>query len=243
MNQNGYHPQGMQGYVPHNNNMFQQNNINNQGYPQAQAGTSQNGYDSYRQQPVQNYSIPAYQTPQNVSAAQNPYMQPAGQGYPPAQPQAGYGYGYPQAAQGEIVEVEEPEPLRLPPQRPTAVARAADLVEHERACARELSGDVLRPLKERDLPAEAGAPQNDARGVLREHLPDQAAIMDGAQQGRRVETVEDVRAQIGPELRPKAAKARFAPDRQQLLQFFPHVRSLHTASIASAMRSLARPSP
>ena len=100
MNQNGYHPQGMQGYVPHNNNMFQQNNINNQGYPQAQAGTSQNGYDSYRQQPVQNYSIPAYQTPQKVSAAQNPYMQPAGQGYPPAQPQAGYGYGYPQAAQG-----------------------------------------------------------------------------------------------------------------------------------------------
>ncbi len=102
MNQNGYHPQGMQGYMPQNNR-FPQNNINNinkQGYPQAQAGAPQAGYDPYRQQPAQNYAMPGYQAQQNVSAAQNPYMQPAGQGYPPAQPQAGYGYPYPQPAQG-----------------------------------------------------------------------------------------------------------------------------------------------
>ena len=98
MNQNGYHPQGMQGYVPQNN-MFPQNNMNNQGYSQAQAGSPQAGFDPYRQQPAQGYAMPGYQAVQNVPAPQNPYVQGVNQGYSQGQPQQGYSYPYPQGVQ------------------------------------------------------------------------------------------------------------------------------------------------
>lgn len=99
MNQNGYHPQGMQGFDQKNNNLFPNNHMNYQGYPPTAAGQGQASPEPYRQQTAQGYTPASYQQGQPTPPyTQNPYTaQNIPQGAP--QNQQLYSYGYPQPGQ------------------------------------------------------------------------------------------------------------------------------------------------
>ncbi|MBR5448839.1 MAG: hypothetical protein IKV43_02525, partial [Clostridia bacterium] len=101
MNQNGYHPQGMQGYGAGQNRYsapqyttpqvpFNQNA--DPGYAQQGTPYANPNPGAYAQQAAQGYAMPGYQAVQNAPAPQNPYIQGVYQGYSQGQSQQGYSY-------------------------------------------------------------------------------------------------------------------------------------------------------
>ena len=92
MSQNGYHPQGMQGYGQPNaqypNTQFQQNGMS-QGYPPAQGTQVPGGYgyDAYRPTAAPGYSAPSGQVQKGYTTPQVQFNTGINQGYSQENPQ------------------------------------------------------------------------------------------------------------------------------------------------------------
>lgn len=92
MNQNGYHPQGMQGYGQQPP-LFSQNG---QGYNNpVPNGQTQQAFDGYRRNEMQGYNSQGFNQQQGAVPPQPIYQQ----GYPPTTAQQGYSYDYQQVQQ------------------------------------------------------------------------------------------------------------------------------------------------